>query len=300
MLKTLTIAAALAATTWGAAAQQAEARFEGDRAWEHLKALVAIGPRPSGSTQIRQARAYITRQLSALGLSVQEQPFTADTPLGRVEMANLIVRLPGRRPERILFTGHYDTKLFRARVFVGASDGGSSAAFLIELARVLSSRPLDYTTEVIWLDGEEAVLDWVTGGRDHTYGSRFYVQDAQKTKTLASIRAMVLVDMIGDRNLAIRRDGLSTPWLTDLIWTAARRIGHGGVFLDATTEVDDDHIPFVKAGVPSVDIIDLDYPAWHTAEDDLDHVSATSLQVVGDVVLAALPDLEQRLTSGPR
>jgi len=300
VLKTLTIAAALAATTWGAAAQQAEARFEGDRAWEHLKALVAIGPRPSGSTQIRQARAYITRQLSALGLSVQEQPFTADTPLGRVEMANLIVRLPGRRPERILFTGHYDTKLFRARVFVGASDGGSSAAFLIELARVLSSRPLDYTTEVIWLDGEEAALDWVTGGRDHTYGSRFYVQDAQKTKTLASIRAMVLVDMIGDRNLAIRRDGLSTPWLTDLIWTAARRIGHGGVFVDATTDVDDDHIPFIKAGVPSVDIIDLDYPEWHTAEDDLDHVSATSLQVVGDVVLAALPDLEQRLPSGPR
>ncbi len=300
MLKTLTIAAALATTTWGAAAEQAAARFEGDRAWEHLKALVAIGPRPSGSTQIRQARAYITRQLSALGLSVQEQPFTADTPLGRVEMANLIVRLPGRRPERILFTGHYDTKLFRDQVFVGASDGGSSAAFLIELARVLSSRPLEYTTEVIWLDGEEAVLDWVTGGRDHTYGSRFYVQDAQKAKTIASIRAMVLVDMIGDRNLAIRRDGLSTPWLTDLIWTAARRIGHGGVFVDATTEIDDDHIPFIKAGVPSVDIIDLDYPEWHTAEDDLDHVSASSLQVVGDVVLAALPDLEQRLTSGPR
>ena len=300
MLKTLTIAAALATTTWGAGAEQAVARFEGDRAWEHLEALVAIGPRPSGSTQIRQARAYITRQLSALGLSVQEQPFTADTPLGRVEMANLIVRLPGRRPERILFTGHYDTKLFRDRVFVGASDGGSSAAFLIELARVLSSRPLEYTTEVIWLDGEEAVLDWVTGGRDHTYGSRFYVQDAQKAKTIASIRAMVLVDMFGDRNLAIRRDGLSTPWLTDLIWTAARRIGHGGVFVDATTEIDDDHIPFIKAGVPSVDIIDLDYPEWHTAQDDLDHVSASSLQVVGDVVLAALPDLEQRLTSGPR
>ena len=102
MLKTLTIAAALATTTWGAAAEQAVARFEGDRAWEHLKALVTIGPRPSGSTQIRQARAYITRQLSALGLSVQEQPFTADTPLGRVEMANLIVRLPGRRPDAVL------------------------------------------------------------------------------------------------------------------------------------------------------------------------------------------------------
>jgi Zn-dependent M28 family amino/carboxypeptidase len=229
---------------------------------------------------------------------VQEQPFTADTPLGRVEMVNLIVRLPGRRPERILFTGHYDTKLFRDQVFVGASDGASSAAFLIELARVLAARENEYSVELVWFDGEEAVLDWVTGGRDHTYGSRFYVQDAEKAKTLSSIQAMVLVDMIGDRDLAIRRDSLSTPWLTDLVWAAARRVGHGRVFVDATAEIDDDHIPFVKAGVPSVDIIDLDYPAWHTPQDDLDHVSATSLQIVGDVVLAALPDLEQRLTSG--
>jgi hypothetical protein len=301
VLKALTVAAVTAATTWGAAASQGTAtQFQGDRAWEHLKALVAIGPRPSGSTQIRQARAYITRQVSALGLSVQEQPFTADTPLGRVEMANLIVRLPGRRSERILFTGHYDTKLMRDQVFVGASDGGSSAAFLIELVRVLSSRQLEYTTDVVWFDGEEAVLDWITGGRDHTYGSRFYVQEAEKANALGSILAMVLVDMIGDRKLAIRRDGLSTPWLTDLIWAAARRAGHGRVFVDAATEIDDDHIPFVKAGVPSVDIIDLDYAAWHTAQDDLDHVSAASLQVVGDVILAALPDLERRLASGPR
>ena len=231
---------------------------------------------------------------------MQEQPFTADTPLGRVEMVNLIVRLPGRRPERILFSGHYDTKLFRDQVFVGASDGGSSGAFLIELARVLSSRDLEYTTDLVWFDGEEAVLDWVAGGRDHTYGSRFYVQEAQKAGTLGSIRAMVLVDMIGDRDLLIRRDTMSTPWLTDLIWAAARRAGRGNVFVDATTEIDDDHIPFIKAGVPSVDIIDLDYPAWHTPQDDLERVSATSLQIVGDVVLAALPDLEQRLISERR
>ena len=296
MARTAAIVAMAAALNL-ATSQAPATRFDGSRAWEHLKSLVAIGPRPSGSPQIRQTRAYITRQVSALGLNVQEQPFTADTPVGRVEMANLIVRLPGRRPERILFTGHYDTKLLRDQVFVGASDGASSAAFLIELMRVLSSRQLEYTTDLVWFDGEEAVLDWVTGGRDHTYGSRFYVQEAQKARTLGTIRAMVLVDMIGDRNLSIRRDGLSTPWLTDLIWAAARRIGHGGVFVDATTEIDDDHIPFVKAGVPSVDIIDLDYPAWHTAQDDLDHVSAASLQIVGDVVLAALPDLEQRLTS---
>ena len=296
MGRALTLAMTLV-TAFSAAATQTSVRFEGDRAFEHLQALVAIGPRPAGSAQIRQARAYITRQLSALGLGVQQQPFTADTPLGRVEMANLIVRLPGRRAERILFTGHYDTKLFRDQVFVGANDGGSSAAFLIELARVLLSRPLEYTTDLVWFDGEEAVGDWVTGGRDHTYGSRFYVQEALKAGTLKSVHAMVLVDMIGDRDLTVRRDGMSTAWLTDLIWAAALRIGHGNVFVDASLDVDDDHIPFIKAGVPSVDVIDLDFPAWHTPQDDLGHVSAASLQVVGDVVLAALPDLEQRLIS---
>lgn len=271
--------------------------FDGARAWAHLTHLVGIGPRPAGSAQIRQARAYITRELRGLGLTVQEQPFTADTPLGRVDMVNLIVRLPGRRTDRILVTGHYDTKLFRDQVFVGASDGGSSAAFLIELARVLGGRAREYTTELVWFDGEEAVLEWVTGGRDHTYGSRYYVQAARQANALDSIRAMILVDMIGDRDLAFRRDAASTPWLTDLIWAAARRIGYGDVFVDAMTQVDDDHIPFIQAGVPAVDIIDLDYPAWHTPADDLDHVSARSLQVVGDVLLAALPDLERRLAA---
>jgi hypothetical protein len=302
MLRTLTTAGAILLAAWSGQpnVQDTAGRFDADRAFTHLTRLVEIGPRPAGSAQIRQARAYITRQISALGLSVQEQPFTADTPLGRVEMANLIVRLPGRRPDRILFAGHYDTKLFQDQVFVGASDGGSSAAFLIELARVLQGRPLEFTTELVWFDGEEAVRDWVSGGRDHTYGSRFYVQDAQKARALESIRALVLVDMIGDRHLTIRRDLMSTPWLTDLVWQAARRAGHGDVFVNEVTEIDDDHIPFIQAGVPAVDIIDLDDPAWHTPADDLTHVSAASLQIVGDVVLAMLPDLERRLLAGAR
>jgi Peptidase family M28 len=283
-----------------AAADQAPASsapvFDSERAWQHLRQLVAIGPRPAGSLQIRQARAYITRQLSAVGLTVQEQPFTATTPLGPVEMVNLIARLPGRRAERVLLTGHYDTKLFRDRVFVGASDGASSAAFLIELARVLSARQNEFTFELVWFDGEEAVVEWT--GSDHTYGSRHYVQAARVANALPSIQAMILVDMIGDRNLTIRRDAASTPWLTDIIWAAARRVGQDGAFLNEETRVEDDHIPFLEAGVPSVDIIDLDYPAWHTADDDLDRVSARSLQIVGNVVLAALPDIERRLQSG--
>jgi hypothetical protein len=276
--------------------------FDGARAWTHLEQLVAIGPRPAGSAGIRQARAYIGRQLSALGLTVQEQPFVADTPVGRVDMANLIARLPGRRSDRILFTGHYDTKLLEGHVFVGANDGGSSAAFLLELARVLAGETSrEFTYELVWLDGEEAFCHgWYDCGRpdspDNTYGSRYYVQAAQEAGAVGSMRAMVLVDMIADRDLRFRRDTHSTPWLTDLIWRTARDLGHGDVFVDAETTVEDDHIPFLEAGIPSVDIIDLEYAAWHMPADRLDQVSARGLQIVGDVVVAALPGLEARLT----
>jgi Zn-dependent M28 family amino/carboxypeptidase len=277
----------------------ASARVDGARAWTHLEQLVAIGPRPSGSAETRQARAYITRQLSAAGLTVQEQPFTASTPVGPIDMVNLIVRLPGQRPERILIAGHYDTKLMRAGRFVGANDGGSSAALLIEIARALDARPRELTYEVVWFDGEEAFCaGWSDCGRaeapDNTYGSRYYVQSARAAGALDTVRALILIDMIADRDLAIRRDTNSTPWLTDIIWATARRLGHGQVFLDAPFPVEDDHTPFLQAGVPAVDLIDLDYPAWHTPADTLDAVAPAGLQIVGDVVLESLPAIERR------
>jgi glutaminyl-peptide cyclotransferase len=279
--------------------QAATVRFDGERAFQHLERIVALGPRPAGSTALRQTRAYITRELSAIGLTVQEQPFTVTSPIGRVEMVNLIVRLPGERPDRILVAGHYDTKLMTNAPFVGANDGGSSAAFLIELARVLAARPRQFTHELIWLDGEEAFCaGWTECGTpaapDNTYGSRHYVNAARAAGALPGLRALILVDMIGDRNLEIRRDTNSTPWLVDLVWAAAARRGHGGVFVDSQTAIEDDHLPFLRAGIPAV-IIDLDYPAWHTPADTLDQVSAHSLQIVGDVVVDALPTLERRL-----
>ena len=121
---------------------------------------------------------------------------------------------------------------------------------------------------------------------------------ARAAGTLTSIRVLVLLDMIGDRSLNLRRDTNSTPWLTDIVWSTARRLGHAAHFLDEPFPVEDDHIHFVKAGVPSVDLIDLDYPDWHKAGDTLDKVSARSLQVVGDVVLGALPEIEARLVKG--
>lgn len=269
--------------------------FDASRAWDHLRHLVNIGPRPSGSAAIEQTRTYIKEQLTAAGVSFTEQRWEQTTPLDTVHMVNLVATLPGARKDRIIITGHYDTKLYREFRFVGASDGGSSAAFLIELARVLKARKNALTIELVFLDGEEARRpDWQ--GTDNTYGSRRYVEVARKDGTLASAKAMILVDMIADRNLTIRRDSNSTVWLTDIIWSTAQRLKQDA-FMQEPTRVEDDHLPFLAAGVPSVDIIDLDYPQWHTAGDTLDAVSARSMQIVGDVLLASLPAIEKHVDS---
>jgi glutaminyl-peptide cyclotransferase len=280
-------------------AQQPSApAFDGNRAYEHVRQLVAIGPRVAGSPGAAQARAYITKELRALDLTVDEQAFDATTPLGVAKMVNLRVTLAGGGRAgggRLIIAGHYDTKRFPEFAFVGANDGGSSAAFLIELARALKGRTLALPIELLFLDGEEAVIDWHKNN-DNTYGSRYYVDAARKQGTLKDIRALVLVDMVGDRDLRIMRESNSTSWLTDLIWSAAKRVKRTE-FVDEETTVDDDHVPFLQAGVPAVDIIDLDYPAWHTAEDTLDKVSPRSLEAVATVLLAALPDIEKKLGS---
>ena len=278
-------------------------RFDSARAWKDLEAQVGFGPRPSGSAALQKTRDYILAELKKAGVDARQQIFIANTPLGETSMANVIATIPGRRPERIALASHYDTKRTPfpgpqsgqiVTRFVGASDGASSTAALLELARVLKTRQNEFTLELIFFDGEEAVVDW-SRNNDNTYGSRHYVEAAQKAGTLKTLRALVLLDMIGDKDLLIRRDAASTNWLVDIVWAAAARIGQSRVFSNELTSIDDDHIPFLRAGVPAVDIIDLDYPAWHEASDTLDAVSVRSLQIVGDVVLAALPDIEQRL-----
>jgi glutaminyl-peptide cyclotransferase len=267
--------------------------FDSSKAWEHLRQQVAIGPRPSGSPGNVKNRDYIKARMAALGIKTTEQAFDGATPLGPVKMVNIIATIPGQRPDRIVLASHFDTKLFRDIRFVGASDGASSTAALIELARVIKARgQLPFTIELLFLDGEEAVVEWQ--GTDNTYGSRYYVEAARTSGSLKSLRALILLDMIGDRNLTIRRESNSTRWLTDIVWAAAKKLGHRA-FMDEETTVEDDHIPFLKAGVPSLDIIDLDYPQWHTAQDTLDAVAARSLQVVGEVVVESLPLIEQRL-----
>ena len=287
----------IAALGAGVAAAQTATPFDSTRAYNHVRDQVAFGPRPAGSPANDKTRAYIISTLAKSGYTAVEQPFDTTTPVGPVKMANIVATLPGERPERIVIASHFDTKPINEFRVLGANDGGSSTGALLELARVLKTRPKPkFTIEFLFFDGEEAYGEW----RDpnHTYGSRQYVSAARASNTLAGLKALILLDMIGDRALNLRRDTNSTTWLTDIVWAAAKRLGHGANFLDEPFPVEDDHIPFVKAGVPSVDLIDLDYPAWHTAGDTLDKVSAGSLQIVGDVVLAALPEIEARLLKG--
>jgi Zn-dependent M28 family amino/carboxypeptidase len=299
----ITISGLLAATvaaSCGAQPTKTAAGFDGKRALGDVRQLVAIGPRVAGTPGAAKARDYISGQLKAAGLEVHEQAFDATTPKGPVHMINLLAVIPGMPPreapsqvqlQRIIVAGHYDTKGFETFNFVGANDGGSSAALLLELARTLKPRTLPTDVELLFLDGEEAVGEWQ--GDDHTYGSRYYVQAAKKAGTLKTIGALVLVDMIGDKDLRIMKESNSTPWLTETVWSAAAKLGRRE-FVGESTTVEDDHLEFLEAGVPAVDIIDLDYPAWHRADDTLDKVSAASLQSVGDVVVAALGDIASR------
>jgi glutaminyl-peptide cyclotransferase len=291
------IAAVVVALTIGVAVAQAPVppRVDGAAALRHVERLVAIGPRVAGSPGAERARAYIVGELRRLGIEPEVQSFEATTPHGRMRMANIIARLPGRRSDVIVLAGHYDTKLFNSFRFVGANDGGSSAALLIELARRLAKAPREYTVWMVWFDGEEALETWTS--TDSLYGSRHLATELERTRRLP--RALVLMDMIGDRDLNIRRDTYSTPWLTDILWASAARLGHAKYFLNDPMPVEDDHAPFLKAGVAAALLIDFDYPPWHTAEDTLDKVSAQSLAIVGDVVLDALPSIEQYLTTQP-
>jgi hypothetical protein len=282
------------------AAQSAPPKFNGARAFEDVRQLVAIGPRVAGTPGAQAARDYIRKQLQSVGVAVEEQAFEAATPLGVVKMVNLRARFPAAAGStsqpRLIIGGHYDTKLFKDFTFVGANDGGSSAAFLIELARALKSRANRVPIELLFLDGEESTGEWQ--GQDHTYGSRHYVEAARKDGSLENIKAFVLVDMIGDHDLVIKREGNSTPALIEAIWSAARRLNRRE-FVDEIYPVEDDHLEFLAARVPSVDLIDLEYAtragevAWHTRHDTLENVAAASLQAVGDVLIAALPALEK-------
>ncbi len=270
--------------------------FDGAAAFRHIQRLVAIGPRPSGSPALVRARGYIVEELKKTGVRVRLDPFEATTPDGPIKMSNIVAVIPGRRDDVIMIAGHYDTKFFANFAFVGANDGGSSTGFLLELARRLAGSRREFTCWVVFFDGEEARGEW--SPTDGVYGSRHLAGELRRTGEIRHLKSVIVVDMIGDRHLNIRREVNSTSWLTDIVWASARRLGHAGHFLDAALPIEDDHVPFLREQVPAALVIDIDYPPWHTSEDTLAHVSPRSLQVTGEVILDALVALETALGRG--
>jgi Zn-dependent M28 family amino/carboxypeptidase len=265
-------------------------KLNGGRAFEDLKKLASFGPRPAGSPRLAEARQWIITQLQQAGANVEEDKFETATPIGQLQMTNLVVKIPGTRPDVIIVGGHYDTARIPNVQFIGANDGGSSAALLIELARVLVTQKNSNTVWLVFFDGEEAAQSW--SNTDSLYGSRHFVQKLSGSGELAHVQAMILVDMIGDAHLDIYREYNSTPWLQDLVFKIARTLGYTHYFRDEEHAIQDDHIPFLNAGVSAVDLIDLDYGRdntyWHTSQDTVENCSPTSLTIVGRVVLEAI------------
>ena len=278
--------------------------FDGGRAYEHVRKMVEMGPRPAGSAELARTREYIIGELKSAGLNVTTDAFTSQTPNGARQMVNVTAELAGESTDAIIIASHYDTKPVKEFRFVGANDGGSSTGALIEIARSLAAtgRPKPrFTYWFVFFDGEEAVCrGWDdctnAGSPDNTYGSRRYVAQLASGGETRRVRAMILLDMIGYTNLAIPRESLSTPWLVDIIWDTADDLGYSAQFPDTEESVEDDHIPFLRAEIPVVDVIQLSgYRYWHTAEDTLDKISPRSLQIVGETIIASLPRIEQRL-----
>jgi hypothetical protein len=276
--------------------------FDGERAFTHVSKMVEMGPRPAGSQELARTRQYIVSELQSYGLKVTTDEFTAKTPMGNKQMVNVTAELPGQTQDAIIVSSHYDTKPFKEFRFVGANDAGSSTGTLLELARALSHEKPRLTYWFVFFDGEEAFCrGWDDCGKpdapDNTYGSRRYVAHLKEQNQLQRVRAMILLDMMGYKNLQLRRDDMGTRWLEDIVWEAARDVGHGDVFVAGEEGVGgDDHEPFLKAGIEAMDIIQLnDYQYWHTADDTLDKISPRSLQAVGETLVASLPRIEQRL-----
>ena len=266
--------------------------FSGAEAFAFTREAVALGPRPDGSAAIMKLRALIKQQLKARGGEVTSDTFTGQTPDGPLPMENIIARFPGKSGRAIAISGHYDTK--KLTNFVGANDGGSSTGMLLELAAALQGRPRVDDVYLVFFDGEEALHEWTD--TDSLYGSRHLAEKWAMDGTNRRLKALINVDMTGDKNLHLVYDGNSAPSLRNLIWDVADSLGYSAAFPRQLSGIEDDHFPFLKAGVRAVDLIDFESQTtfWHTAQDTMDKLDPHSFEIVGAVVMKSIAELEQQ------
>jgi Zn-dependent M28 family amino/carboxypeptidase len=266
--------------------------FDGKRAFAHVAKQVSFGPRPSGSQAIVNLQDYLQSELKSYGCNVEADSFGADTPVGRLPMKNILVKIPGEKPGVILLGTHYDTKILDN--FVGADDGGSSTALMLELARLVCAQHGRYAVWIAFFDGEEAVKVW--SDSDGRYGSRQMAARFAASGDIKKIKAFLLADIVGGRNAQFLRESSSTPALIDLVWNTAAKLGYSALFLNNTTSAEDDHDPFLKRGVPAVDVIAdfMNNGYWHTPQDSLDKISPETLAIVGHVFLESVKQLQSK------
>lgn len=263
--------------------------FSGANALQHVQALVNCGPRPPATEAIEKARLYLTSQLEGFGWRVTRQTFTNETPRGKIEFVNLIATFPGKAPPSFLLCSHYDTKTFETARFVGANDGGSSNGILVEMARVLAKRPEQAAqVQLVFFDGEEAYVNFTE--TDGLYGSRYFAKQLGAEKKAKQFRGGILFDMVGDKSLTITLPSDSPPEIASGIFAAAEALNARNHFT-YVGGILDDHTPLNAIGIPTIDLIDFDYPPWHTPEDTMDKLSAESLQIVGAVAARYLAEV---------
>jgi Zn-dependent M28 family amino/carboxypeptidase len=271
--------------------------FNASRAMQYLKEIVAYGPRPIGSENHKKVESYILSHLK--GDDVEQDAFEINTSEGKFPVHNIIAKFPGTRDGIIVIASHYDTNWpLRTTSYIGANDGASSSALLLEIANQLRGKKRDgYSVWLLWDDAEESMkLPW--DDPESLYGVRHLAEKWEKDGTIKKMKVFLLEDMIGDANLNIERDTNSTAWMEDVVHDAATRMGYQSHFFGRTISVNDDHLPFVQRGVPCADLIDLDYGYnnvfHHTTQDTVDKLSPKSLSIVGTVTLETMRLLDQR------
>ena len=276
--------------------------FDGKRAFANVAKQVSFGPHPSGSQAIAKVQDYLLSELKSYGCTVETDAFSSDTPIGRISMKNILVKIPGEKPVVILLGTHYDTarsardprtgEVHAMPTFVGADDGGSSTALMLELARLLCPHRGKYAVWIAFFDGEEAMHDW--SATDSPYGSRQMAARLSTSGDIKKTKAFLLADIVGGRAARFLRESSSTPALVDLIWSTAAKLGYSAIFLNESTSAQDDHDSFLKRGVPSVDVIGdfMNNGYWHTPQDSLDKISAKTLAIVGHVFLESVKQLQ--------
>jgi hypothetical protein len=265
---------------------------DGKRAFAHVAKQVSFGPRPSGSQAIVHLQDYLQSELKSYGCSTETDSFGADTPVGRLPMKNILVKIPGENHGVILLGTHYDTLLMDN--FVGADDAGSSTALMLELARLLCPQKEKYAVWIAFFDGEEAMKHW--SDTDSRYGSRQMAARFSSSGDIKKIKAFLLADIVGGREAQFLRESSSSPALIDLVWNTAAKLGYSGLFLNNATSAQDDHDSFLKRGVPSVDVIGdfVNNGYWHTPQDSLDKISAKTLAITGHVFLETVKQLQAK------